>query len=195
MTSIGIVVATFGNEVRWAPLAERAIASAASQEVPDGLELKTVWTHGDSLHEARNEGADLVKTDWLIFLDADDTLRPGYVKAMIEGHGDIRQPETVTAGNPDEQPIFIPPKDSLRSGNWIVIGAACRASLFYQVGGFRDLPIYEDWDLWIRMANAGAEIGQAPGAVYEVTVMPDSRNQADHEVAVYWFNRILQETS
>lgn len=189
--SVGVVVGTFGDEEYWGPLAQRALKSVVTQTFPvDGM----VHVHAADLATARNEGAAQLETDWLIFLDADDTLHHDYVHYSMLGTGDIRQPMTVTRGNPDEQPIFIPPKNSLREGNWIVVGAMCKSELFFTAGGFNPAyPVYEDWALWLRMNLLGAEIGQAPGAIYEVTVREGSRNNVNRDTAVYWFRKIQTE--
>lgn len=175
--SVGIVVATFGNRDRWKGLARKALASTHNQtEPPDAV----VWWHGEGLQDARNLGAAHIDTDWLIFLDADDELDVGYVAAMKAASGDIRRPSTLgvySDGTEDEEPVLIPARgDGLDTGNYIVIGAMVRASLFHAVGGFDDYPILEDWDLWRRMVKAGAIIGDAPDAVYRVGVREGSRN-------------------
>jgi hypothetical protein len=66
----------------------------------------------------------------------------------------------------------------LTEGNWLVIGALARAELLRQIGGWRDWPVYEDWDLWLRCHLAGASIEAIPAAVYRAHVRPDSRNRA-----------------
>jgi hypothetical protein len=53
-------------------------------------------------------------------------------------------------------------------GNWLVIGCVARTDLLREVGGFRDFPVYEDWDLWLRCWLAGATFERSrrrlPGA-------------------------------
>jgi hypothetical protein len=46
------------------------------------------------------------------------------------------------------------------------------------VGGWRDWPFYEDWDLFLRCWRAGASVEAIPEAVYIAHVRFDSRNRA-----------------
>lgn len=175
MSNVTVVVGTFGEESVWEPLARRAMASVERQTVlPDEI----LWVHRDSLQEARNTGAEMAGTEWLIFLDADDELDQGYVEAMLRAPGDLRRPMTLGVyedGSEDAAPIFIPRKPLLEA-NFIVIGAMCRREQFLRLGGFDDYPMLEDWALWLKMACDGAEIADAHGAIYRVHVRPDSRN-------------------
>lgn len=170
-----VVIATYGDRTHWDKVAVAAIDSVAEQSVPAVL----VRVHGQTLAEARNEGARRAKTEWLCFLDADDALDAGYVQQMLDGDGDIRRPSTLGVypdGTEDDHPVMISRKD-LSVANFIVIGAFVRRKLFLSVGGFRDLPCLEDWDLWIRCYLSGAIITDVPEAIYRVGVREGSRNK------------------
>jgi glycosyltransferase involved in cell wall biosynthesis len=176
---VTVCVATFGDS-SWVDLArERAIPSIPS-------DLPTVQVHGDTLHGARNHALSVVGTEWVCFLDADDELEPGYFDAMEAGTAGLRAPMVryVSRRRPSV-PIF--PRVAghehhcsalcLAFGNWLVIGTLVRADLARQVGGFRDYPWSEDWDLWVRCVAAGATVEGIPGAVYRAHVRHDSRNR------------------
>lgn len=180
--NIGVVVGTYGDKDKWGPLAQRAMASV---EANTQLPAKAMWCHEDTLQNARNHGARQLDTDWLIFLDADDELDVRYIEAMSDGLGDIRKPRTLGVypdGSTDDSPAMIPTRD-LSTANHIVIGAMCRAELFWDVEGFRDWPVLEDWCLWRRMVRAGAVVGEVPDAIYRIHVNEGSRNtnQALHD--------------
>lgn len=183
--TVGVVVATYGDVEEWRPLARKATDSCEVQTIrPDSI----IWWHGDSMADARNIGASLSQTDWLIFLDADDTLDERYVEEMLAGSGDLRQPSTLGVypdGSTDNEPYLIQPKRNLLEGNHIVIGAMIRNSLFKEMGGFDDLPILEDWDLWIRCWLVGANITACPGAIYRVGVNDSGRNSSSAHGDVY----------
>lgn len=169
------IVATYGDLSYWENLAKVACASVNGQSVQTQL----IRIHADSLAEARNNAARAAETEWLCFLDADDTLDPYYVENMLATHGDIRRPSTLGVypdGTEDDYPVMIKRAD-IRFTNFIVIGAFVRRDMFLSVGGFRDVPILEDWDLWIRCVQQGASVVDVPDAVYRVTVRPNSRNQ------------------
>jgi glycosyltransferase involved in cell wall biosynthesis len=191
--SITVAVATYGDDI-WLEYAKRAIASVANQ-------APVIHVHGDNLADARNEALALVDTEYVVHLDADDTLLPGYVNAMLQGSADVRVPMVRNMRNPHRVPYHpnvyghhhLCEPACLLQGNYIVVGAAVRTDLARQVGGWWDYPIYEDWSLWLRCQQAGATFEHIPEAVYGFHSRPDSRNhsgEAYHERHL-WHRRIL----
>ena len=81
-----------------------------------------------------------------------------------------------------------PPMDLL-TGNFLIIGTVVRKDAFQRVGGFRDIPIYEDWDLFIRIHQDGARHVTVDKAIYEINVMESSRNEAK-ELHETWYQEI-----
>jgi glycosyltransferase involved in cell wall biosynthesis len=155
--SITVAVATYGDDI-WLEYARHAIASAKPQ-------APVIHVHGDNLADARNKALALVETDYVIHLDADDTLLPGYVDAMLSGSADVRVPMVRNMSNPNRLAPYSPQvwghrhlcePACLIQGNYIVVGAAVRTELARQVGGWWDEQIYEDWSLWLRCQQAGA---------------------------------------
>lgn len=166
---ISVVIGTFGSD-RWRDLAY----SRAYQSVPAGVDV--IVQHEDTLALARNRGAANARHNWLCFLDADDELAPGYLDAMWqairqEGARDrmftpmVQQVQGLH-GRHDVGPPFFFPEVDYRDGNWMVIGTVVPRSLFVEVGGFEEWPLYEDWALWARMQKAGAQPVRVPEAVY-----------------------------
>ena len=192
-----IAVATFGDS-EWAKLAfNRAIPSATAQGVP------VVYRHEDNLADARNACLKMVPTEWVIFLDADDELEPGYVEAMGKGTADVRGPVAryIRGGRSNlwQPRVYGHSHDCgaecLSDGNWLLIGSAVRTSVLRAAGGWREFNWSEDWDTWIRCWKRGATFELISDAIYRAHVRPDSRNrgatqaakQAAHE-AIYEAN-------
>jgi len=168
---VTVVVATFGD-AKWIDLAqERAVPSAESHGVP------TIHTHADALHIARNGALQMVTTEWVCHLDADDELEPGYFEAMEKGTADLRAPAVryVSEGGVCEDPA-VPPRIPLESGNWLVIGTLVKTEMARAVG-WRDWAFFEDWDFWMRCSLAGASMEAIPDAVYRAWIRSDSRNR------------------
>lgn len=188
--SISVIVGFYGDP-SWGEKAKCAEQSALQQTLPA---REVIVYQGRSLHEARNGGAAEATGDWLIFLDADDTLDPGYLAAMYEeastrGDTVLFQPATLGVypdGREDLQSVVISPARNLLERNHMIIGTMISRRLFVEAGGFRDLPMYEDWDLWIRAWLLGASWIAVPLAVYRVGVNDTGRNSQEGQEAVYW---------
>lgn len=178
---VTVVVATYGDS-EWVDLAhERAIPSVRKLGVP------YVHLHGSTLQFARNDALAQVTTPWMCYLDADDELEAGYFRRMEQSTAEIRVPSVRYVRNRFDQGVRMPKvaghshdcsAECLPFGNWIVIGAVVRTSRLRDVGGFRDFPWSEDWDLWVRCWKAGATIQPVPRAVYRAHVRRNSRNRA-----------------
>lgn len=179
---VTIAVSTFGDQT-WVRLAnERALPSARAQRPAE-----VIHVHGPTLHDARNAAVDQCDTEWLINLDADDELEPGYLAALSAGTCDVRAPAVryvsgTTRGQAPRMPAVAGHQhgctaECLPYGNWLVVGSMVRAGLIRKVGGWRDFPWSEDWDLWLRCHLAGATFEAIPAAVYRAYVRTNSRNR------------------
>lgn len=169
---IAIVVATFGADV-WAEEAHRIAVPSAMAAGPDEL----VVIHGEALHQARNDGAAQTSAEWLLFLDADDELEPGYLDAMRASSGDLRAPHVryVHPSRPVPAPLDLSGRD-MANLNPCAIGTLVRREMFYDAGQFWRERAWEDWSLFRRCWLLGATIEHVPGAVYRVNENPDGRN-------------------
>ena len=190
---VTITVCTYGDG-EWVRLAQdRAVPSARMQGCP------VIHQHGATLADARNEALAKVQTPWVVVLDADDELRPGYLNHLSAGTADVRVPavQYVTPGGRPARP-YVPrvaghrhacTADCLPDGNWIVVGAMARADLVREVGGWEPFTWSEDWALWARCWKAGATFEAIPGAVYVAHVRRGSRNRAasrEEKDAAHW---------
>jgi glycosyltransferase involved in cell wall biosynthesis len=172
--SFSIVIASHGKEI-WKDLAlTRALPSAENQ----GAEVLIEHDPNGTRAEVRNRLIEKASGDWIITLDADDQLEPGYVAAMEAAKVDnaLLTPRIAyVRRGVRQQPKFWPEFD-LQRGNWMVVGTAAPRELMLAVGGWRSfygsgvLNQWDDWDMWIRCTQAGAQIVKVPDAVYIVNV-------------------------
>lgn len=198
ITDVTVCVGTFGDE-SWIDLAKnRAIPSA------ERLGVNVVHVHADTLHDARNGALAQVSTEWVVHLDADDELEPEFFSEMASGTADVRAPSVryVVRGRPgvSKMPTVSGHRhactaECLPQGNWLVVGAMVRTELVRRVGGWRDFPWSEDWDLWLRCHLAGASIEAIPAAVYRAHSRPDSRNRAPEHAAKVAAHRAIYEAN
>lgn len=179
---VTVIVGTFGDPY-WIALAQaRAIPSAQA------LGVRVIHEHADALHRARNRALWQVTTPFVVCLDADDELDPGYVEAMATGTADLRAPAvSYVKFNGHARPPYVPKVaghthdctgECLPAGNFLVVGSMARAQLLRDVGGWEDWVLYEDWALWLRCWTAGATVETIPTAIYIAHFRPDSRNRA-----------------
>lgn len=174
---VTVCIGTFGDP-SWIETAKRAIAS-----VPN--DVPVIHRHEESLSAARNACLESVRTEWVIYLDADDELEPGYIEAMASGTADVRGPiaryvrgtkfniwQPRVAGHTHECVA-----ECLADGNWLLIGAAVRADILREAGGWHEHPWSEDWCTWIRCWKIGATFELIREAIYRAHVRPDSRNR------------------
>lgn len=175
---VTVIVGTFGEQ-RWADLAHsRAVPSAEQQAPVIHVHGETLHTYGASLAACRNDAAARAESDWLCVLDADDELMPGFFDAMEKATADLRTPAVsyVRPRRGPAEPMFWPECD-LRESNNMIVSTLIRRQMFFDLGAFRDVPMYEDWDLWQRAWKAGATIERVPDAVCRVHIDPTSKHR------------------
>lgn len=181
---ISILVATYGED-HWREMAlTRAFASAMKQ---DG-DYEVVIEHqrkGD-VATSRNRAAKKAAGEWLLFLDADDELAPGFIqhmeRAIKRRDGNLLlTPRISYVVRGRHKPPRFWPVCSLKTGNWLIIGTLVPKNTFMEVGGFRPFPHgLEDWNFWSRCVRSGATIKKVPPAVY---IAHHNSESAHHQLA------------
>lgn len=200
---VSIIISSYGTDW-WRILAsERALPSAQAQ---GAHEVVVVHQPGGTVSSARNVGAEQSSGNWLCFLDADDELSPDFIGAMRRAHDAspkdgvapiLFTPSVSYVHHRRQEAPKIWPRVPFESGNWLVIGTLLPRDLFFSVGMFRDYGdppgsnAYEDWSLWARCYQAGAEVVEVPEAIYVAHWERQSRHRgADHRTRLGWHYEI-----
>lgn len=117
--------------------------------------------------EARNVGARMTGSEWIMFLDSDDAWKPEKVEKQMDWHGDhpeVRISQVIEDWIRDGEPIKKPSRLAQVGGDIFeesirrcVIGCSCvalRRDLWRECGGFD--PFFracEDYELWLRITS------------------------------------------
>lgn len=188
-------------------LVPRALRSIATQEVAEDIEVLLLRDGGPALEAgewpfsvrslgitprlgpagARNAAAILSRGALLAFLDDDDEWLPGHLSSLLDvvrttGGLAFSDAEFLHEAEHWTAPFrfrFHP--EILRSTNPIILsGAAMPRSAFLAVGGFdADLPAYEAWDLFLRLAQAGVPLQRVPSVTLRYHFSPRSTTADD----------------
>lgn len=195
MSSISVIVASYGKE-KWQRLAlKRAVPSLRDQDA----ELVVNHEPDGNVASCRNNAALAANGQWLCFLDADDELAPGYIAAMRDAIA-FYNPHAHTLFTPKVQyvtgarrgtPRLLGVKD-LRHANYLIIGTLIQRWFFLELDGFDDRRHgYEDWELWLKADKEGAAVVQVPDALYVAHADPRSRNRnATRAEKIMWHYQI-----
>ena len=142
---------------------------------------------GASVAYARNAGAAVATGDVLLFCDADDLVRPGWVRAMAEGLVDadiVGGRLDVTRVNSAEVQSWSwhPPDDGLATAMryWPYATGAnlgVRRSVWSALGGFDEEYVggHEEVDFAWRAQEAGHTLAFVPGSVVDYRLRDDRR--------------------
>jgi peptidoglycan/xylan/chitin deacetylase (PgdA/CDA1 family)/SAM-dependent methyltransferase len=145
---------------------------------------------------ARNTGISLARSDWLLFLDADDWLSPLHLQRMTGALVADPKLDGVHCGwarvTPEGQLIdkaYRQPDDLFallaRRPAFVIHACIVRRSLVEAVGGFDpSLRTCEDWDLWQRIARAGAHLGAIDDVLAFYRMRPASASLEGRQMLV-----------
>ncbi len=159
-----------------------------------GVRVAVVGPQERNICACRNRGALMTRQPFLLFLDADDLLRPGYVKQL---HDVIKGDWRIGITFPDVNLFGLErhakagvKRDVSRSQlsrlNFIPCPSLVRRTAFEQSGRWDGLPCFQDWDLWLRVVNRGWLYKYVPEAVLDVRSHADSLTASyRHRTPVY----------
>jgi glycosyltransferase involved in cell wall biosynthesis/SAM-dependent methyltransferase len=136
---------------------------------------------------ARNRGIELSRFDWLLFLDADDLILPAHLQLLTDRISKAPHLDAVHCGwarlapdgrlsddryGPDLEDLF----DNLaRFCTFAIHTCLVKRSLVEGVGRFdTSLRTCPDWDLWQRVARAGARFGSLAEVLALYRMRPNS---------------------
>lgn len=145
-----------------------------SLEIARKYPVKVINQVNKGLSSARNTGLMNCKTDWILFLDADDVLLPNCVEKIEhkikETEADVIGLSFKEFGIRDTIIQLMPePKlEEFKVANRIGYCSAIKTDVLREVGGYspRMLWGYEDYALWFDLLTRGKKIVTIPEIVW-----------------------------
>lgn len=123
-----------------------------------------IYQKNKGVSAARNAGAQRATGEWLVFLDADDKLRPAYIERCLGGVEDSyiigTGQQNFGLSNDISIPLKEPTFNNFCGINRIHCASMHRTDVWKTIGGFDETICfgYEDWDYWLRAQLAGFSI-------------------------------------
>ena len=158
---------------------ERTLQILAALEQCGYLVLRQPDNRG--LSAARNRGFEEARGKYLLPLDADNRLLPGFVEVAIEeletrsGLGIVYGDRVEFGLRQGRVPVGDFDLPELLRSNYIDACALLRKEVWQTIGGYdEDLPAWEDWDFWIRAAEQRWEFEHLDIPAFDYRVRPGS---------------------
>lgn len=146
--------------------------------------IKFYHTENTGVSAARNFAASKTKGEYLLPLDADDTIEPTYIEKCLNRFAEHPETDVVYCkwhffGDARKTPkLRYKGYDELLQTNGIFVSAVIRKASFDAIGGY-DENMYrgmEDWEFWIRFLNHKSIVYQIPEELFNYRIKKNSRN-------------------
>ncbi|MEF2231468.1 MAG: glycosyltransferase family A protein [Pseudodesulfovibrio sp.] len=121
----------------------------------------------------RNQGLERASGRFLLCLDPDDRIAPGYLQACLaaldaDPGASLAYTDFILDEPGGPRAVRLPEFDPalLRNQNILAPTAVLRRALWEDTGGYRADTAYEDWELWVRAASLGHRGVRVAGPLY-----------------------------
>ena len=157
----------------------------ALEALEDQIDI-LIRTDNFGVVNARNTAIDAASGRYILPLDADDLIEPGYLEQAIDAlendpHLGIVYCHADYFGE-KQGPWKLPPYrfPEILVGNMIFNSGVFRRDDWAEVGGYNPNMQYgwEDYDFWIAIISLGREVLQLSDTLFHYRILPGSRNSA-----------------
>lgn len=156
------------------------------------VSVTSIMTKNQGVSKARHEGFRFSTGKLVLFLDGDDKLFPDFIERMVPNmlEVDITYPNWFLANGVENELVEVPDELDLHKRNSVLISSMMKRQVYEKLGGFRDYPIYEDWDFWLRAEKEGFKFKKANTSLwYRQTA--DSRNRKSKSFRESIYRKII----
>lgn len=163
----GIAVVTASRPDRTDMLAE-LVAAVEAQTVSAAEHIIEIDYGYTGCIETTNRAAARVTSPWMLIMNDDDLIDPDCIEVYTDNLvADVVYAYTRVTGRADD---WCPnrPFDAarLRAGNYICAGSVIRTDVWRAHGGYRESPTFCDYDLWLRILDAGGTFHCVPQVIW-----------------------------
>lgn len=163
------------------------------KEAQKKYDIKVINKPNGGPASARNLGVENSKGDFLFFLDSDNMMHVDYLSkalAVFQSNplvGVVYSKPSFFGEAGFDKIRFVPREfsfDSILSGNYIDMCNLVRRDVIQDVGGFDEHPDligWEDWDLWIRVAQTKWKFHFLDEVLFDYRVRSDSLMGSAHQ--------------
>jgi len=156
------------------------------QEIKDDRISCIRHDRNKGLAASRNTGIKLVKTEFIVPVDADDKLLAEFLDTLLlplteKNEIDVSFGDIQAFGESNEiwPPYCVRSNEEMTREQWIPgAGPVMRRKLWEDVGGYCEDEIFrygnEDWDFWLTAVEHGVRIVHIPKPLYLYRRYPDS---------------------
>ena len=190
-------------------LVDDGSTDSGADGLPDDPRIRLIRQEPKGITAALETGRRAARGLWIARMDSDDRTLPGRLNAQVEFLE--ANPDVAVVGGRAELLELPPPGQGMRLYvEWVNTlkdlhkellvesplfhPAAClRASAVEQVGGYRDGPFPEDYDLWLRLASRGHRLANLPETVIQIRDRGDRLTRTDPRYSKAAFRRVRCE--
>jgi len=141
--------------------------------------IKNITTRGVS--ESRNQGIVASASEYVMFLDSDDVLKPSYLEKvahLLDRNPKVGMAYSDYAEFGDRNRVVTLPEFNMRLFlvDCIVMGPAmARRRALEWAGTYDSVQVFEDWELWMRFIEQGWSVRGVHEALYNYRVHKGNR--------------------
>lgn len=165
-------------------------------QIPQDPRIQLIRQAPLGIVEALETGRNAARAPWIARMDADDLTLPGRIEAQITalkadpelaaigGRAEIHADGAAVGEGMQRYVNWVNSLDDLHREllveSPLFHPAVCfRAEAVAQVGGYREGPFPEDYDLWLRLVNAGWKIANLPQTVIRIRDRAERLTRSD----------------
>lgn len=164
--------------------ATRAVVEEADAWLP--FAVRYIRNGSGGVCHSRNKGAEAATGKWVGFLDDDDLWHPPFLERLVE-LGERKRVGLIIAGllhHEDEQSVkarwqltdLTPATALLQNGSMTGSNFVIDRAAYFRVGGFDPaVTVFNDWDFFVRLLDAGVAYAVDPEPLAEWRFHPGDR--------------------